>query len=377
MAQDGGQERTEEATPKRLRDAKEKGQVARSRELTAFVVLMITGGALLFLGGGMATAVLDIMSRNFQLTNGAWRDSALMPAAMLDAFYSALWSLAPLLVLLFVVALIVPALLGGWIFSAEAVSLKWERLDPIKGIGKMFALRTLIELVKAILKFILISAVIGVWLWLNRAAILGIGDHAISESILESGRLLVWGLIIASAPLLLVVVPDAFYQVWDHARQLKMTRQEVRDEGKETDGNPEVKGRIKNIQRELARRRMMSDVPKADVIITNPTHYAVALKYDPDKMKAPVLLAKGADLIAFQIRNTATTYNVPVISAPALARAIYFSTALKAEVPSGLYVAVAQVLAYVYQVKKKDTNSSAVTPSFDDLPIPENMRRDG
>lgn len=376
MAQEGGQERTEEATPKRLRDAKEKGQVARSKELTSCIMLMVTGGALLFLGGDLASTVLDIMSHNFQFMNGPWREPALMPGAFLDAVYKAMWSLTPLLIVLFVIALIVPAMLGGWIFSAESISLKWERLNPIKGIGKIFALRTVIELVKAIFKFILISAVIGVWLWMDQAEILGIGDQSIEESIVESGELIIWSLIIASAPLLLVVLPDAFYQVWDHARQLKMTFQEVRDENKETEGNPEVKGRIRTIQREIARRRMMSDVPKADVIITNPTHYAVALKYDQDKMKAPVLLAKGADLIALQIRNTGATYNVPVISAPALARAIYFSTALKAEVPSGLYVAVAQILAYVYQVKKKEKRPAAVAPNFDDLPIPEDMRRD-
>lgn len=376
MAQDGGQERTEQATPKRLREAREKGQVARSRELSTFIILLVTGGALIFTGGNIASTVLDIMSRNFQFVGGPWRDATQLPAVFMDAVLDAVWSLAPILVVLLVVALIAPVLLGGWIFSAEALTFKWERLDPIKGIGKMFAWRTLIEVVKAVVKFVLISAVIVLWLWLDQGEILGIGDQEINSSIIDVGELLIWGLLIASAPLAVIVVPDAFFQAWDHARQLKMTHKEVRDENKETEGNPEVRGKIKSIQRELARRRMMADVPKADVVITNPTHYAVALKYDPDKMRAPVLLAKGADLIAYQIRTTAGSYKVPVISAPALARAIYYSTALKGEVPSGLYVAVAQVLAYVYQLKRQTRAAQQAAPNFDDLPIPEAMRRD-
>lgn len=376
MAQEGGQERTEEATPKRLREAREKGQVARSRELTSFVMMMATGGALLFLGGSLVTAVMQIMSKNFQFMNGPWKDPALLPQVFLDAVSAALWALAPILILLMILALIVPALLGGWIFSAEAIQFKWERIDPIKGLVKLFSARSVAELLKSIFKFVLISAVVGIWLWIDRDGLLARVDQSIDDSIVASGKLLVWALLIASAPLLLVVLPDAFFQMWDHARQLKMTRQEVRDENKETEGNPEVRGRIRSIQREMARRRMMADVPRADVIITNPTHYAIALKYDQEKVKAPVLLAKGADLIAFQIRNTGSSCNVPVISAPALARAIYFSTALKAEVPSGLYVAVAQVLAYVYQVKRKDRKPAGAPPNFDDLPIPEGMRRD-
>lgn len=376
MAQESGQERTEEATPKRLRDAREKGQVARSRELTSFVMMIATGGALIFLGGDLAGSMLEIMSKNFVFTSGPWKDATLLPQAFLDAVYAALWALAPLLGLLLVLALIAPALLGGWIFSAEAIEFKWERIDPIKGLGKLFSARSAIELVKSVFKFVLIGAVIAAWLWIDRDALLTRLDGTVDQGIIASGKLLIWALLIASAPLLLVVIPDAFFQMWDHARQLKMTRQEVRDENKETEGNPEVRGRIRNIQRELARRRMMADVPKADVIITNPTHYAVALKYDQDKMKAPILIAKGADLIALQIRNTGGTYRVPIISAPALARAIYFSTALKAEVPSGLYVAVAQVLAYVYQVKRKERPPGDTPPRFDDLPIPDGMRRD-
>ena len=375
MAQDGGQERTEQATPKRLREAREKGQVARSRELSTFLMMAASGGGLLFLGGGIVTAIMDIMTKNFQFTNGPWRDPNLLPAAFIDAVYAGLWSLTPLLVLLFVVALLVPAAVGGWIFSLEAVAFKWDKLDPIKGIGKLFSWRSALELFKAILKFVLVSAAIGAWLWFDYHNIVGIGDQSINDSIVETGRLLVWGLLIASAPLIVIVVPDAFFQIWDHARQLKMTFQEVREESKETEGNPEVRGRIRTIQRELARRRMMADVPKADVVITNPSHYAIALKYDQDRMRAPTVVAKGADLIAFQIRAAAHAYNVPIIAAPPLARAIYYSTALKGEVPEGLYLAVAQILAYVYQVKKKERPADQA-PNFEDLPIPDGMRRD-
>src|SRR3569833_4612446 len=195
MAQDGGQERTEQATPKRLREAREKGLVARSRELSTFLMMAACGGGLQFLGGGIVTAIMEIMTKNFQFTNGPWRDPNLLPAAFLDAVYAGLWSLTPLLVLLFVVALLVPAAVGGWIFSLEAVAFKWDKLDPIKGIGKLFSWRSALELFKAILKFVLVSAAIGAWLWFVFLFFVGFGVFSFFVCFVVFGCLLVWGLL--------------------------------------------------------------------------------------------------------------------------------------------------------------------------------------
>ncbi len=377
MAQsEGGQERTEEATPKKLREAQEKGQVARSRELTTFLLLLAAGFGLLFLGGDVVAAITKIMKESFQFGDRPWQDASALPGVLMQAMLDSLWALSPLLLLFFVVALLAPGILGGWLFSSEAVSLKWDRLDPIKGLGKIFAWRSLMELVKAIAKFILVAIAAGFWLWSEKWGIIGLGNQTIEYALHRSGDILIWSLIMATFPLVLVAAPDVFFQKWDHGRQLKMTRQEIREENKDTEGNPEVRSKIKTIQRELARRRMMEEVPKADVIITNPTHYSVALKYDQHKMGAPVVVAKGADFIALQIRNVAKLHKVPIVTAPPLARAVYFSTELNKEVPAGLYLAVAQILAYVYQLKKSSLDPNVNNNNFDDLPIPDDMRVD-
>lgn len=377
MAQsEGGQERTEEATPKRLREAKEKGQVARSRELTTLILLLTAGFGLLFLGGAVVSTMARIMTESFQFLGSSWQDASSLPEILLKAMLDSLWALAPILLLFFVVALLAPGLLGGWLFSGDAIAFKWERIDPIKGLGKIFSWRGLLELIKAIAKFVLVAIVAGLWLWSEKWGIIGLGNQSIESALRLSADVLIWSFVVASVPLVLIAAPDVFFQKWDHSRQLKMTRQEVREENKDTEGNPEIKAKIKVIQRELARRRMMEEVPKADVIITNPTHYSVALKYDQHKMGAPVVVAKGADLIALQIRNVATLHNVPIVTAPPLARAVYFSTDLNKEVPAGLYLAVAQILAYVYQLKNAGGKTSGQANNFDDLPIPDDMRVD-
>ena len=377
MAQEeGGQERTEEATPKRLRESREKGQVARSRELTTFVMLLVGGFGLLIMGQELLASLMRIMTDNFQFINGPWQDEKMLPSIFVSAVIDSLWSLAPLFFILFLAALISPGALGGWVFSVDAISFKWERLDPIKGLGKIFAWRGFIELVKAIAKFVLVGVAAGFWLWLGKGEIISLGNQSLESALGLSGEILLWTLIVASSPLVLVAATDVFFQIWDHSRQLKMTRQEIRDENKETEGNPEVRAKIKSVQREMARRRMMDEVPNADVIITNPTHYAVALKYDQARMGAPVMVAKGADLIALQIRSVAKTNNVPIVSSPSLARAVYFSTEINNEVPAGLYLAVAQVLAYVYQLKNTNESPRQGGYVIDDLPIPDDMRVD-
>lgn len=376
MAQEGGQERTEEATPKRHREAREKGQLARSRELTTFAMLLMSGIGILLLGDRIIESLLTIMRDNFQLSREQIYDSSKMPALFLKEAISSLWALSPLLFLLALAALLAPMALGGWAFSAEAISVKLDRINPINGIKRIFSWKSIIEIIKALAKFGLIAVVASFFMWKLRNELIVLGDQDILVSIRKSGDILIWSFIALSAPLLLVVAIDVPFQLWDHAKQLRMSLQEIKDENKESDGNPEIKGRIRNLQREMARKRMMAEVPRADVIITNPTHYAVALKYDQSKVRAPIVVAKGMDLIALQIRSISNIYKIPIISSPALSRSIYHSTALNKEIPAGLYMAVAQILAYVYQLKTKNKAHLKENITFDDVPIPDDLRRD-
>jgi len=376
MAQESAQERTEEATPKRVREAREKGQIARSRELTTFSMLLMAGVGILLLGGHVVDVILTSMRDNFQLSKEEIYDSSRLPALFLKNAIDSLWGLSPLLLILVIVALFAPMALSGWSFSAEALTFKFERLDPIKGIKRIFSWKSVIEIVKALVKFGLIAVVACFFMWQLRDQLIALGDADFIVSIQKSGDILMWAFIAISAPLLLVVAIDVPFQLWDHAKQLRMSRQEIKDENKETEGNPEVRGRIRNVQREIARRRMMSEVPRADVIITNPTHYAVALKYDQSRMRAPVVVAKGMDLISLQIRSVAGVYKIPIVSSPALSRSIYHTTSLNKEIPAGLYMAVAQILAYVYQLKASSRTRHKENVVIDDVPIPDDLRRD-
>lgn len=377
MAQEGGQERTEQATSKRLREAREKGQIARSKELTTCLLLLASGIGIFLMGGNIIEALLATMRDSFQPSTDKIFNSSGLPDFFLKELINALMVIAPLLVLLVAVAFFAPMALGGWSFSVDALTAKWERISPLKGIKRIFSWKSVIELIKALAKFGLV-AIASVWfMWGHRNQLVVLSNDDIQTGLRGAGEILLWAFLIISSPLLIVVAIDVPFQLWDHAKQLRMSRQEIRDENKETEGNPEIRARVRSIQREMARKRMMAEVPRADVIITNPTHYAVAIKYDQEKMRAPIVLAKGKDLIASQIRSIAQIYKVPVISAPALSRSIYHSTPLNREIPAGLYMAVAQVLAYVYQLRTKGYyNFSHGAKKFDNVPIPDELRKD-
>ena len=377
MAQEGGQERTEQATPKRLREAREKGQIARSRELTTFSLLFFSGVGIYFMGSKIIDSLLSSMRDSFQPSKEKLFNPSILPDFFMDELLNALFVLAPLLIVLTAAALFAPMALGGWSFSVDALTVKWERISPLKGIKRIFSWKSVIELLKALAKFSLVSIVAIAYIWWHKNNLVVLSNDDIQTGLMESGRILLWAFLIISSPLLLVVGIDVPFQLWDHAKQLRMSRQEIKDENKETEGNPEVRARVRSIQREMARKRMMAEVPRADVIITNPTHYAVAIKYDQERMRAPILLAKGKDLIASQIRSIATSHKIPVVSAPALSRSIYHSTSLNKEIPAGLYLAVAQILAYVYQLRAKgNSRSRDIEKGFSDLPIPEELRKD-
>jgi flagellar biosynthetic protein FlhB len=374
MAESDGQEKTEDATPKRLREAREKGQLPRSRELNTMAMMVAAATAFLVIGDSIMQELMALLKEGFTLERQSVFDKSAMIGQFSDLIFEALFVLAPFLILMVIVAFLASVLVSGWNFSPSAIAFKWEKLDPIKGLGRVFAVRGLIELLKALIKFVLIGSVAVIYLWNSADDFLSLGLKDIDTALADTGSLIAWAFLIISISLILLALIDVPFQLWDNAKQLRMTKQEVRDEFKQTEGNPEVKGRIRQMQREMAQRRMMEQVPQADVIITNPTHFAVAIKYDQENMAAPILVAKGMDEIAANIRAVAATAEVPMLSAPVLARALYYSTELDQEIPVGLFQAVAQVLAYIYHLNQGEKVDEATV--INNLSIPEELQHD-
>ena len=351
MAENSDQEKTEEPTSKRLEDARKKGQIARSRELNTFVMLITSATLLLMLGEQMGNSLLAMMRTLFQLNRKIILDPVSPIIYFKQTMLDGAMLIAPFIAVLVIAAIVAPLALGGWVFSWETLAPKLEKLDPIKGIPRLFALHGLIELIKALLKFLLIFAVAVILSRHFLNELLGLGAEPLEQSISHAVNIIGICFLVLSTSLIVVVMFDVPYQLWDHSKKLKMSLQEIKDEMKESEGSPDVKARQRRIQMDMTKNRMMAQVPKADVIVTNPSHYAVALKYDQNSNSAPKLIAKGVDLIAAQIRLLATKAKVPLVASPSLARALYYSTAIDKEIPKELFLAVAQVLAYVYQLK--------------------------
>lgn len=372
--EDSGQERTEEPTAKRQEDAKKKGQIARSRELNTMAVMLASAVAMVMLGKAMIFDLGELLKQHLHISRADIFDVGAMSRLFADAVIDGLWLLTPLLILLMVVALLAPLSIGGWSFSFEAIQPKLSKLNPIKGFGRLFSWRSLTELLKALVKFVLVTAVaIGV-IWLQMGEFIQLGSESLQPGLAHAGELLTAAFLYVSAALILIAAVDVPFQIWDHNKQMRMTHQEVRDEMKDTEGKPEVRSRIRQLQREISQRRMMEAVPKADVVVTNPTHFAVALKYDPKKMRAPVVLAKGADLIALNIRKVAEENNITRIEAAPLARALYHSTEIGQAIPQGLYLAVAQLLAYVFQLKAVQKNGGR-KPAPPAMEVPDEFKK--
>lgn len=373
-----GQERSESATGKRIQDARRKGQIPRSREFNTMAMLVSASLSLLFMGGDLMQGFADMLKDGLTLDRKIIFDRFGIIDGLARMFTEAAWMMAPFLLISLVAAVASSLVIGGWSFSLEAMAFNFGKMNPISGLKRMFAVRGLVELLKSIAKFLLIGTVAVLLMQHLKGDLIGLGYQEPTAALMHAGRMLAWSFLILSLVLVLIAAIDIPFQLWDYAQQMKMTKQEVRDEHKDMEGRPEVKGRIRQMQREIARRRMMQAVPEADVIITNPTHYAVALKYDGLNMRAPRLIAKGKDLIAAQIRAKAQEHEIPIFSAPPLARAIYFSTELDQEIPAGLYFAVAQVLAYIYQLKAARNGAAGYAPQAPtDLPVPDDLARDG
>ncbi len=371
-----GQEKTEQPTAKRLDDAKRKGQVPRSRELNTMAVTMIGVVSLVAMSKTLGGSLSQMMSQRFVLTREEIFDANSMLIHLGQGVGEVFLSLTPFFLMVILAAIFSSIALGGFSFSGEALTPKLEKLSPLKGIKRVFSARGLVELVKAMAKFLLIGGITVLLLYTTLEKYLALHAMDMAQAISHLNSLIGWSVILLASCLILIAAIDVPFQLWDHHRQLRMTRQEMRDEMKETEGKPEVKGRIRQLQREMAQRRMMEQVPKADVIVTNPTHYAVALKYDPERMHAPKMVAKGADLIAMNIRKVAKEAKVPLVESPILARAIYFHTEIDAYIPAGLYLAVAKLLAYVFQLRAYRTAGGERPQMPDDLTVPEEYRHE-
>ncbi|MCU7871249.1 MAG: flagellar biosynthesis protein FlhB [Candidatus Thiodiazotropha sp. (ex Lucinoma borealis)] len=368
---DNGQEKTEQPSSKRLLDAKRKGQVPRSKELNSMAVTMMGVVALVMMSHTIGSSLSDMMSQSFVLTREQIFNTHTMGMQLGVGLGQVFLALIPFFLIVIFAAIISSVALGGFSISAEAMTPKLSKLSPLKGMKRIFSPRGLVEMLKAMAKFIFIGGITALLLWTSMGKFLALHGMEIAQALEHLNGMIGGSVILMTATLILIAAIDVPFQLWDHKRQLKMTRQEVRDEMKETDGKPEVKSRIRQLQREMAQKRMMQEVPKADVIVTNPTHFAVALKYDPQKMHAPKLLAKGADLVAMNIRKVGSEAKVPVVESPMLARAIYFHTELNTFIPAGLYLAVARLLAYVFQLRAYRTEGGEYPELPDDLAVPE------
>lgn len=351
MSENDAQEKTEQATPKRLEEARRKGQIPRSRDLSTAAVTLVGGAALYLLGGQISGQMADMMRRSLALSRDEATDASHMLPALANAAADGLWLSAPVLGAITLAALIAPLALGGWSFSGQAMMPQFSRLNPLEGIKRMFALRSLVELTKAMAKFGVVAIIASIVLWKDAPTLMALGREPLQQAIGHAAQISGKALLLISAGLLIIAGIDVPYQLWQYAKQMRMSREEIRQEYKESEGSPEVKGRIRQMQQQLARQRMMQDVPKADVVVTNPTHFAVALKYDEKRMRAPIVVAKGADVIAAKIREVAGEHAVPIFEAPPLARVLYRNVDIGDEIPGTLYVAVAQILTYVFQLR--------------------------
>lgn len=374
MADDSGMDKSEDPTAKRITDARKKGQIPRSKELDTFVSLMVAAIMLFFLGRGIVDGLVELMQQQFQLSREVIFSNKSITIYFAQVLMDGMLLIIPFALILTLTALLRPMLMGGWNFSMESMQPKLSKFNPMKGLKRMFGPQGIVELFKAVLKTALILFVAKILFNIYLPEFMGLMDEPIKSAIFHAADIIMLCIIILSSTLILLVIIDVPYQLWKYKKDMMMTKQEVKDENKQSEGDPLVKGRIRQMQMEMAQGRMMNDVPEADVIVTNPTHFAIALKYDQTNSGAPILLAKGTDLVAAHIRNIATGADVPLVAVPTLARALFYSTEIGDEIPSGLFQVVAQVLAYVYQLKIAEKKHT-IKPRFpENLEVPNEFR---
>ena len=352
MAETAGQEKTEKATSKKKETARNKGQVAISREVSSAMVLLASLGFFYFGGSWMFWNLSEIITRVFQ-NLGTLQFNTINDASVfsLEVLSRLLAILIPLLLPLAIFGLAANILQVGFKFSTEAISPKFNKLNPISGMKRLVSLKAFVELAKSILKLLFIGTIAYILVKSDMEAFPLLIHQEVGQILIFIARVSLKISFFVCLALVVLAVLDFLYQRWQHEKDLKMTKQEVKDEQKQTHGDPKVKGRIRSMQLEMARRRMMEAVPEADVVITNPTHLAIAIKFSAEEMMAPVVLAKGAGHVAQRIKEIAAEHQVPLVEDKPLAQALFKMVELGDYIPAELYRAVAEVLAYVYRLK--------------------------
>lgn len=370
------QEKTEEPTEKKLKDAREKGQLARSKELSTALVLIVSAFMFLMMGNVIAEDIYLMTQRMFTLSRDETYDVSHMFSASGEALMSVAWPVVAYMIVSMLAGVYGSVALGGYNFSWKSAAPKASKLSPVSGFKRMLGPNALVEMFKAIAKFFVIGAIaVGALIFFKDEA-LHLDQELYPLNLFHAMGMLEWAFLFLTLGMIPIALIDVPYQSFKHNKEMKMSKQEIKDEHKNAEGDPQVKGRIRNLQFQAAANRMMQDVPDADVVVTNPTHYSVAIKYEEDGNRAPVVVAKGQDELAMHIRKIATAHDVPLIPSPMLARAIFYSTEVNDEVPNKLFMAVAQVLAYVYQLRAyKAGKAKRPKPLKKDLPIPEELRR--
>ena len=373
MAEESDLEKSEQASSTRLEKAYEEGDVPRSRELATCVLLFTAGLSVWGLGSHLNSAMKDLLSAGMTFDSRLAFNTESSLGRLSDQIIDLLIAFAPLGAALMVAALAAPILVGGWNFSTNLLVPNFERLDPIKGMGNLFSKNSLVELVKAIAKAILIGVVAYFVIAADFAQLITLSLVPVEVGLAETGLFLVKAFVFIVGALVVIALVDVPYQLYSYAEKHKMSIHELKQESKEGNGNPEIKAKIRQQQREMSRRRMMSNVQKADVIITNPTHYSVAIQYKEGDMRAPVLLAKGADTLALRIREIAKEHEILILESPKLARAIYANTEIDTEIPEALYLAVAEILAFVFQVKNFNGRSGTYPSQPHNIVVPDEL----
>ncbi|KES16831.1 flagellar biosynthesis protein FlhB [Gilliamella apis] len=372
MADDSDLDKSEQPTDSKLKKAKEKGQIPRSRELTSLIILLV-GIMLFWIMGTHFVSKLKAIIQQAMLVAHRTDDDKQIIFNLINLLTAGFWAILPIFVGLVIVAIIAPLSVGGLLFSLQSIKPNLGKLNPISGFKRLFSLRIFSELFKSILKVVLIAFAAALFLIHQFPNMLALPSMYLNNALSQVMQLLIYASLLIVLALIPMVGFDIFYQIWSNLKKLKMSKQEVKDEFKEQEGNPQIKGRIRQMQQAIARRRMMKDVPKANVIVTNPTHYAVALQYDEKTMSAPKILAKGTDNIASKIKQIAQEHQIPQLEAPPLARALYRHGEIGKSIPAELYAAVAQILAWVYQLKRWHRYGGEKPLKPTNLSIPESL----
>ncbi|HET7834624.1 MAG TPA: flagellar biosynthesis protein FlhB [Variovorax sp.] len=374
MAEESDLEKTEPASERRLEKAREEGNVARSRELTTLVMLSTAIGGLWFTAESLGATLSAALRRGLQFERGIAYEPQQMLARTAWMVMQTLLAMAPLFAMMVVAAVVAPMMLGGWLLSGKAVSPNFGKLDPLAGIARMFSTQSLAELIKALAKSLLIGGVAYLVIMDDLEHVMALLGQPESTALPHTIMLVGRSCALIAAALVLVALVDVPWQLWTYYKKLRMSREDVRQEHKESEGDPHIKAQIRRQQQAIAKRRMMAEVPKADIVVTNPTHFAVALKYIDGDMRAPRVVAKGTDLVAQRIREIAADNKVAILEAPPLTRALYKHTRLGDEIPSGLYTAVAEVLAWVYQLKRWKSEGGEAPRTPTDVAVPEELQ---